>query len=172
MSKISIPSIALCALFITGCSIVAPQPSNTTTKQNTQVTSQSETTKASLQIKKDASSTEQTSTNTQKSAPVYLDYSKELYDSLKGKEPVALFFHASWCPICQRMEKNFKADLASFPAGTKILKIDYDKETELKKEYGIKVQSTIVVLDGNGNVTMTAQDPDFDDLKKELQQYL
>lgn len=101
--------------------------------------------------------------------PVYLDYSESEYLALKGKEPFVLFFHANWCPICRRMEKDISADLENYPKGTKFLKADFDTETELKKEYGIKIQSTVVVLDESGEAIYTAQDPALDDLKAAIE---
>lgn len=104
-----------------------------------------------------ADSSEETSATT--TDPQYLAYSEDLYNSLLGKEPFALFFHASWCEVCRRVEGNIQADLASFPAGTKILKANFDTETELKKTYGITVQSNIVIIDKNGNPTVTLPGP-------------
>lgn len=102
-------------------------------------------------------------------SPVYEDYSKTKYVALKGKEPFVLFFHANWCPICRRMEKEIAADLENYPKGTRFLKADFDTETELKKEFGIKVQSTVIVFDESGEVIYTAQDPALDDLKAAIE---
>lgn len=100
-----------------------------------------------------------------KSAAVYEEYSDAKRTAYNGSEPHVLFFHANWCPICRVMDKNIEEGLADFPEGTKILKADYDKEVALKKEYGVNIQSTIVVLDGGGEVVYKAQDPALDDLK-------
>ena len=102
-------------------------------------------------------------------SPVYEDYTEAKYLAVKGKEPFVLFFHADWCPICRQMEKAISADLENYPKGTRFLKADYDSEDELKKEYDIKVQSTVVVVDGSGDVIYTAQDPALDDLKAAIE---
>lgn len=114
-----------------------------------------ETTDATVET----SSTTEVETTTTSTDPQYLAYSEDLYNSLLGKEPFALFFHASWCEVCRRVESDITKDLANFPAGTKILKANFDTETELKKTYGITVQSNIVIIDKNGNPTVTLPGP-------------
>ncbi len=84
--------------------------------------------------------------------PVYEDFSQEKYEELKGSKPVVLFFHAEWCPTCKQIEGDVTTELSNFPKGTKILQADFDTENELKAEYDIVVQSTLVVLDADGNV--------------------
>ncbi len=65
---------------------------------------------------------------------------------------VVLFFHASWCPSCRGLNSNIEANVSSIPDGVNILKVDYDKETELKKKYGVTYQHTLVQVDANGNL--------------------
>ena len=83
----------------------------------------------------------------------YVTYSEDIYKSLLGQKPFALFFHAGWCPICQRMEKDILEGLNEFPEGTVILKADYDKETQLKQKYLVQTQSTILFFDAEGKQT-------------------
>lgn len=65
---------------------------------------------------------------------------------------VVLFFHASWCPSCRGLNSNIESNLKSIPEGVTILKTDYDKETELKKKYGVTYQHTLVQVDKDGNL--------------------
>lgn len=65
---------------------------------------------------------------------------------------VVLFFHASWCPSCRGLNSNIEGNLGSIPAGVTILKVDYDKETGLKKKYGVTYQHTLVQVDKDGNM--------------------
>lgn len=65
---------------------------------------------------------------------------------------VVLFFHASWCPSCRGLNSNIEANMSAIPEGLSILKVDYDKETELKKKYGITYQHTLVQVDKDGNL--------------------
>jgi thioredoxin 1 len=63
---------------------------------------------------------------------------------------VVLFFHASWCPTCQRAEKNLEADPAAIPTDLTIVKVDYDSSSEMKQQYGVTVQHTFVQVDESG----------------------
>jgi len=65
---------------------------------------------------------------------------------------VVLFFHASWCPSCRGLNSDIEKNISSIPEGLSILKVDYDKETELKKKYGITYQHTLVQVDKDGNL--------------------
>lgn len=63
-------------------------------------------------------------------------------------EAVSLHFHAKWCPTClvqERAFNTFKGD-AAVP-GT-LLVVDYDQERELKREIGVRSQSTLIVFKG------------------------
>lgn len=82
-----------------------------------------------------------------------------------GEEPVTLFFHADWCGTCVGLEKDINNNIDELPENAKILKVDFDTETELKKEYGILMQSTFVLLDKDGNIVEKLAAPTFDKLK-------
>lgn len=62
-----------------------------------------------------------------------------------------LFFHASWCSICQGIEKEINADSSRIPEGTVFIKTDFDSETELRQKYGVTSQYTFVQIDNDGN---------------------
>lgn len=76
-------------------------------------------------------------------------YSAQVFQAKQqAGEAVSLHFHAKWCPTCLVQEKvfnSFKGD-ASVP-GTLLL-VDYDQERELKREMGIRSQSTLIVFKG------------------------
>ena len=63
---------------------------------------------------------------------------------------ILLFFHADWCPTCQNFEKQILAK--PLPPGVIILKVDYDRATELKKKYSVLSQSTWIQIDNSGNM--------------------
>lgn len=65
---------------------------------------------------------------------------------------VVVFFHASWCPSCRALNTALEGSVKSIPEGVSILKADYDKETELKKKYGVTSQHTLVQVDAQGNM--------------------
>jgi len=65
---------------------------------------------------------------------------------------VVLFFHASWCPSCRSLNSDIEGNRGTISEGVTILKVDYDKETELKKKYGVTYQHTLVQVDKDGNL--------------------
>jgi len=65
---------------------------------------------------------------------------------------VIIFFHATWCPSCRVLSNDIEKNANTIPAGTTILKADYDTETELKKKYGVTTQHTLVQVDIDGNL--------------------
>lgn len=62
-----------------------------------------------------------------------------------------LFFHASWCPICQSIDKDISSDPAQIPESTVFIKTDFDSSTELRQKYGVTTQYTFVKIDEGGN---------------------
>ncbi len=100
---------------------------------------------------------------------MFEEYSETKFAELKGSAPVALFFHADWCSTCLGIEKEIEGNLAMLPAGTTILQVNYDKETALKKEYGVTMQSVLVFLDDHGHEISRLQgESTFDQIKEAL----
>lgn len=81
----------------------------------------------------------------------YESYSPEKI-AMAEKGDVVLFFHASWCPSCRALNGDIESNMSAIPAGVTILKADYDKETDLKKKYGVTSQHTLVQVDKDGNM--------------------
>ena len=82
------------------------------------------------------------------SAPgLYIDYSPSVFaqhsDSIR-----LLSFHASWCGQCLALDEDIKAN--TVPTGVVIFKVDYDNSQDLKKQYGVIQQTTVVRVDGSG----------------------
>ncbi|HSO64155.1 MAG TPA: thioredoxin family protein [Ornithinibacter sp.] len=61
---------------------------------------------------------------------------------------VVYFFHASWCPSCRATEEAIARD--GVPAGLTVVKVDYDDETDLRRQYGVTTQHTFVQVDPSG----------------------
>jgi len=83
----------------------------------------------------------------------YQDFSQAAYDAaLTDGKTVILDFHADWCPTCRANEpiitgvfsKNTDANIVGF-------KVDYDKEVDLKREFNIASQSTIIKTSADGD---------------------
>ncbi len=81
-------------------------------------------------------------------AGVFADYSA---DKVAEYDGAVLDFYASWCPSCRALEADIIENEANIPEGVAILKVDFDKATELKQKYGVNKQHTLVQVDGEGN---------------------
>lgn len=83
---------------------------------------------------------------------------------------VVLFFHASWCPSCRGLDTSITGNLGSIPEGVTILKADYDKETDLKKKYGVTYQHTLVQVAADGTmIKKWSGSPSLDSLLAQIQ---
>lgn len=91
-----------------------------------------------------------TETAMQNNESRYSEYSKDAFDSAKGKKRV-YYFHAPWCPTCIPTDKEFKANLGSIPEDVVLFKTDYDSSVELKNLFSITYQHTFVLVDDNGD---------------------
>ena len=85
-------------------------------------------------------------------SPTVLAANYEEYNegSLGEAENTVLFFHAPYCGSCTATDKSIKETWVS--SDTKILKLDYDTETELAQKYGVTKYHTFVQVDANGNM--------------------
>jgi thiol-disulfide isomerase/thioredoxin len=56
---------------------------------------------------------------------------------------------ASWCPTC-RAQAPIVANLTAEPkfAGARVLRVDYDAQRDVAREFGARSQSTIIVFKG------------------------
>ena len=82
----------------------------------------------------------------------YESYSPEKIATKAAIGDVVLFFRASWCPTCRAIDADIKAHVADIPSNLTILDVDYDNSTDLKKKYGVTLQSTMVQVDKDGTL--------------------
>jgi thiol-disulfide isomerase/thioredoxin len=68
-----------------------------------------------------------------------------------SESKVVLFFNATWCSTCKKARDNLDADLSAIPPDLVIVSVDFDSETDLKRQYGVTVQHTFVQIDVDGN---------------------
>ncbi|MFV0374093.1 thioredoxin family protein [Microbacterium sp.] len=66
---------------------------------------------------------------------------------------VVYFFHADWCPSCRSTDQSLQTD--GVPDGLTVVKVDFDTETDLKKQYGITQQHTFVQVAPDGAALAT-----------------
>jgi thioredoxin 1 len=84
-------------------------------------------------------------------AGTYESWSPEKIALAETKD-VVLFFHASWCPSCRALNNDIEKNKITIPENVVILKVNYDTETELKKQYGVTSQHTLVQVDADGTM--------------------
>ncbi|MCE2947188.1 MAG: thioredoxin family protein [bacterium] len=84
-------------------------------------------------------------------------------------KPVAVHFHANWCPTCVSQTRAFdQMKSAGQLQGLTVLVADYDKETELRRTLKVRSQSTLVVYRGKDEVARSAGQTDPEALRKAL----
>lgn len=79
----------------------------------------------------------------------YTTYSPEkLAQARRAGKNIVLFFHATWCPTCRALDTEIKNGLNRIPDNTEILVIDYDGHPDLRREYNIQYQHSLVFMKG------------------------
>jgi thiol-disulfide isomerase/thioredoxin len=70
-------------------------------------------------------------------------------EAQKADRPVALHFHADWCPTCRAQEKSLQTLSSEAGLDLTVLVANYDDEKDLKRRFNVRGQSTLVVLHGH-----------------------
>jgi thioredoxin 1 len=87
-----------------------------------------------------------------------IPFNQAQYDSmLAAGKPVAVVFHADWCPICRAQAPLLK-ELTQTPElkGLTLFVANFDTEKTLKQSLGVIKQSTVVVFkDGKESARST-----------------
>lgn len=82
---------------------------------------------------------------------MFTPYSSDaLKTALASGKTVYLYFSASWCPACRSLDSNIMSNTSLIPENTVIFKVDYDNSTDLKKQYEITMQHTVIKLNSDG----------------------
>lgn len=71
-----------------------------------------------------------------------------LAQAQSANKPVAVHFHAAWCPTCRAQEKVLQDLKAEAGLDLTVLVANYDTEKDLKRRFNVRAQSTLVVLQG------------------------
>lgn len=85
-------------------------------------------------------------------------YNQAQFDAMRAAgKPVAVVFHADWCPTCRAQAPVLKQLTQSQELqGITLFVANFDTETALKRSLGITKQSTIVVFkDGKESARST-----------------
>ena len=91
-----------------------------------------------------------------------------LAEAKAAGKPVALHFHADWCPTCRAQAKVFDSLKADSSLPVTILVADYDRERELKQKLGVRTQSTLIVYRGEAERARLAGETSAEKLKDAL----
>ncbi|RQO59938.1 thioredoxin [Paucibacter sp. KBW04] len=83
-------------------------------------------------------------------------------------EPLALHFHASWCPTCRAQSKTLEALKAEPNLDLTVWVVDFDKEVELKKQLKVRSQSTLIVYRGSKETSRQIGSSAPDDMRATL----
>jgi thiol-disulfide isomerase/thioredoxin len=83
-----------------------------------------------------------------------VSYDADSFGYIRESTPtVILGFHASWCPTCKTQRRVFsRIEEQGDISGVTVVQADYDEETDLKKEWNVQRQSTLIRLE-NGEET-------------------
>lgn len=100
-------------------------------------------------------------------------YSAEaLKSAQQAGQPVALHFHADWCPTCRAQQKVFEQFAAAKSPALTLLVVNYDDERALRRELKVRTQSTLIVYRGAQETQRLAGDTDTAALRAALQSAL
>jgi thiol-disulfide isomerase/thioredoxin len=93
-------------------------------------------------------------------------FNKTQFDAAKAAgKPIAVVFHADWCPTCRAQAPLLKA-LSQRPefSPLTLYVANYDEETELKKSLGVTKQSTLIVFKQGREAGRSTGDTDEESL--------
>jgi thiol:disulfide interchange protein len=87
-------------------------------------------------------------------------------------QPVALHFHADWCPTCRAQDKVFSSFKPDASLALTLLVVDYDNERALRRQLNVRTQSTVIVYRGAKETARLAGDTGPAALRAALQSAL
>lgn len=88
-------------------------------------------------------------------------YSAQTFaDFQNAGKPVALHFHADWCPTCRAQDKVFNGWKGDAAVPGTLLVVNFDNERALKKQMGVRSQSTLIVFKGKAETARLAGETD------------
>ncbi|MEO9191013.1 MAG: thioredoxin domain-containing protein [Acetobacteraceae bacterium] len=95
-----------------------------------------------------------------------LPFNQAQFDAARNSgKPVAVVFHADWCPTCRAQAPVLKQLLQTPQFQPLTLYVaDFDTEKALKKSLAVTQQSTIVVFKGGKEIARSTGDTQQDSL--------
>lgn len=80
----------------------------------------------------------------------------------------ALHFHADWCPVCRAQSKALDQLKADPKLDVTVFVVNYDKEKSLRKQFGVRTQSTIIAFKGKHETARLAGESEPDRIRAVL----
>lgn len=73
--------------------------------------------------------------------------------------PILIDIWASWCPTC-RTQKPIIARIVADPrfAEMVVLEVDYDRQKDIVRQFGVRMQSTLIVFRGRDEIGRSVGD--------------
>jgi thioredoxin-like negative regulator of GroEL len=87
-------------------------------------------------------------------------------------QPVALHFHADWCPTCRQQTKVLQQFKAQGALPLTVLVVDYDQAKALRQSLQVRMQSTLIVYKGARETARLAGETAPEALRSALQSAL
>ena len=91
-----------------------------------------------------------------------------LAEAEKANQPVALHFHADWCPTCRAQDKVVQTLKTEKGLDLTLLTVNYDTEKELKRRFKVNSQSSLIVLRGQKETARLVGDTSIDGIRDAL----
>ncbi len=87
-------------------------------------------------------------------------------------QPIALHFHADWCPTCRAQDKALQTLKAEKGLDLTLLTVNYDTEKALERRFHVNTQATIIVLKGRKEEARLVGDTSADGIRTALKSAL
>lgn len=71
-----------------------------------------------------------------------------LAEAQQTNKSYVLHFHADWCPVCRKQSKVLDGLMADKTLNLTVFVVNYDKEKDLKQQYKVRTQSTLIAFKG------------------------
>jgi thiol-disulfide isomerase/thioredoxin len=132
----------------------AAETETVTDTNNTEPTADADTEPTSAA----ATATPESTSNETASTGVYTEYEPGVLAASDAEHRI-LFFHATWCPSCRALDADIAENENTIPTDVAIYKVDFDTATELKQQYGVTTQHSVVVVNQDGTAVSDISHP-------------